>query len=136
MPQFTTTLGALAALETVLRRLADPEVKLSAQAQYDFTTLVPQAAAKLAHYHEKRNEMIRELGFERPAITDKERQDAGGNPIVQVREESVPEFCARHAELCAVVVTLDYSPIRLSELRSMDFSYDEMTALKPFITRE
>lgn len=106
-PSITMTLGELVEAEDALNRLL--EVKLTAQLAYSVATLTRHVKAETAHFHTKREELIRELGEPMPDNAQ----------MMRVKPMEVPGFLKRMQELTTVEATLTVKPLRLEELPDM-----------------
>jgi hypothetical protein len=126
----TTTLGQLATSKDAFERLI--AMKLAIKAAYHVKKLLAVVRPELEHFHELRNDLIKELGRERPP-TDVERALAGAAPIWDVLPEHLLTFHARIMELSSAEVTLPVGPVDLAWLGDQDITAADLDALGPLV---
>lgn len=122
----TTTLGALAAGDQALARLA--ALRLPVKAAYHIAKLTRLVAEEVAHFHAERMALIRELGVTR-APTPEEQARGQAGAVVQVAPEHVETFQARIQELAAIEVTIAWGPISLALLDGQSIAPADLMAL-------
>jgi hypothetical protein len=105
----TLTLGELVAAEDPLTRLL--EVRVNAQLAYQLAKMAKAVRAETKHFHEQRDDYVRELG--EPVPPD---QANGATGAMRVKVDLLEEFGKRIAELTAVEAILDIRPLALSAL--------------------
>lgn len=102
----TTTLGKLSDSWQALSDVLEP--RLPQKVAYHLTKLAGYVESELKIYNTKRNELIKELGEERPA-----KDGEGYGPITEVKKENWKAFSDGLKELQDVSVTISWNPMKL-----------------------
>jgi hypothetical protein len=122
-----TTLGTLAVAEDALMRLrARP---LAPVVAYRVSVLLAQVNAQLVHYHGIRDDLIRELGHERPATN-------GGPTLYEVAPDNLGTFRMRLRDLHAEPIELAVAPIDVATLGLEPMTPLDMELLRPLLALE
>lgn len=107
------------------------KVRMDEQLRYHAMKLQKFAVAALKDFEERRNELIAELGAERPP-TGAERAQRGGDPVMAVTPENLAEYGKRVKELLAVKVTIPWGPITREQVKDCpDITGKDLIELGP-----
>lgn len=111
-----TTLGELVTAEPALRRMAEQN-SMNAKTVYHVAKLSRLVAAESRHFTQQRAALFLELGVERESRTPEERTQHGST-VREIPAEKIAEFQRRLGELAMVSVTIDWNPLRSTDLPS------------------
>jgi hypothetical protein len=117
----TTTLGVLVQAAPALEPLC--ALKLSAKSAYHLRKLTALVAIETAHFHESRNEYIKELGIAQP----------DGSVSIAPDSPQFPEYVRRVTDLVAVEVTIPWGPLTLQMLGEEKVSAADLRDLGPLL---
>lgn len=127
------TLGQITDAEPALKTLSG--LRLPIKSSYRIAKLLRTAQAELEIFRERRNDIIKELGEDRPT-TGAERAQTGLDTITSVKAEKLAEFFQRETELRDIKVPLDWEPLEASILDGQSLTPGEVLALEPFLKAE
>jgi hypothetical protein len=123
------SIGAVIAAEDCLATLA--KLKLPAKVAVQLFRMAKVVRSEAEVFHAKRNELMRQLGTERPSETPEEK--ALGPSIVTVPQAHIPAFMKELTELSTVEVEMTCEPLPVSLLGDIQLSIEDLDKLGPFI---
>lgn len=116
--------------QPALKKLAG--LKLDAKLRYHVIKLLKLVTAELRdHFYEERDQLLQELGKERPA-TEAEMERMGSATIRVLPTELIPAFEARMKTVTEVPVTIPWGPVTLTQLEPyLEFTAEDFDGLGP-----
>lgn len=123
------SLGAVVAAEDCLASLS--RLKLPAKTAVQLFRMAKVVRGEAEAFHAKRNELMRQMGAERPSVTPEEH--AMGPTVLAVPHDRIPAFMKELTELAAVVLDLACKPLPVSALGDIELSIEDLDKLGPFI---
>jgi len=107
------------------------KVRVDEQLRYHIMKLQRLSLAEVKHFEARRDELIAELGEERPP-TGAERAQRGPAPVMAVKREHMAEYTTRVKELLAVKTTITYGPITREMVKDYpDIAGNDLIAFGP-----
>lgn len=127
----TTTLGALALAEDVLRELRTR--RLEPVVAYRVALLLEQVGQRLVHYHTIHTALVNEFGAERATTPEEQAAFKFGATVTEVLPANLGDFRLRLRELHAEPVEINLSPLDIATLGSEPMTAAEMDVLRPLL---
>ena len=125
-----STLGRLVAAEEALRRLAEQRMPL--KTAYHIAKLAKLLSAESEIFQQKKTEIFRAHGTERPPKTEEERAQFG-ETVLEVPPASRQVVFDAMKELFEVPVRIEWAPLTLAQLDGVSISPLDLIALDPVV---
>lgn len=124
-----STLGHLMTAMPALERLA--ESRLPVQTAYTLAKLCRLVQIETEYFQTQRANLFKEYGVERPS-TDAEKATCGAS-VFEVQPDNIDVFRVKLNELLALPVSIDWTPISVTALGSLEMSAADFIALGAFV---
>lgn len=127
----TLTIQECLAAEPALSQLS--QERRPAKVSYHIAKLLHLVRQELKIYQGQRDTVIKEMGVSRPP-TPQERLQGIRKDVIEVMDDRREEFLVRDAEMTAVSVEIQWTPLVLKDLDGTDVAGSTLLAIGPLLT--